>query len=656
MADSKDTVGFEVEVGGVEQSIESIKDLKNAIKAAKDEQIKAAQVYGETSKEFISASQKVGELKDRIDDLNDSTKSLQGSKVESLSSSFSLLGDGLQNLDLDKIKTGFKGIGSAMSAIPLMLIVTGITMLMEKFDIFGKIADAVVAIIYKFTDAIGLTNKADEEFAKSAIENSQKVQKAKEEQYNLEIKLAQAAGQNTKQLELEKLKSIEDSVASQVKALEDLQIKKGKLNDEEQKQYNELQINLLKASGDRQAKEIENEKLKQQQLINLSTLEDKLRVQGLSAREKEIDAIKKQQEGLMVELDTNHKVRQGSEMQDTIRYNEDVKKINEITQKQINEVNAKYRKENTDAINKALEDESDAWWAERLKEVEDEKIYLAEIQKLKDDAVIQARNADKENQAIDNQDALDSANLKVEKDQNDFDAKIALLETQKNIALQNELLTEDGKELIRLEYSKREDALRAEKAAKEKADRDANFERTQSALNSLQALSNAFFDVKRANLTKGSKEEIAAARKQFDINKGIAIAAATISGIQGVINTLSAQSVVPEPFGTALKVLTAAGLAAATVSNISKISSQKFDEGGGGGAGASASMPSTPPMPSPPSIDTKDNNTNADTKFDANGKNLDIKSPTINVNATVGVDEISTKTNRVNTLENQSTF
>jgi len=63
-----------------------------------------------------------------------------------------------------------------------------------------------------------------------------------------------------------------------------------------------------------------------------------------------------------------------------------------------------------------------------------------------------------------------------------------------------------------------------------------------------------------------------------------------------------------------------------------------------------------PPIPSPPSIDTKDNNTNADTKFDANGKNLDMKQPTINVNATVGVDEISTKTNRVNTLENQSTF
>lgn len=39
MAD-KNEIAFDLEVKGVEQSIESVKDLKNAIKAAKDEQIK----------------------------------------------------------------------------------------------------------------------------------------------------------------------------------------------------------------------------------------------------------------------------------------------------------------------------------------------------------------------------------------------------------------------------------------------------------------------------------------------------------------------------------------------------------------------------------------------------------------------------------------
>ena len=40
MADNTD-IAFGLKVEGVEQSIESVKDLKNAIKAAKDEQIKA---------------------------------------------------------------------------------------------------------------------------------------------------------------------------------------------------------------------------------------------------------------------------------------------------------------------------------------------------------------------------------------------------------------------------------------------------------------------------------------------------------------------------------------------------------------------------------------------------------------------------------------
>jgi hypothetical protein len=61
------------------------------------------------------------------------------------------------------------------------------------------------------------------------------------------------------------------------------------------------------------------------------------------------------------------------------------------------------------------------------------------------------------------------------------------------------------------------------------------------------------------------------------------------------------------------------------------------------------------PIPSPPSISTAQNNTS--TNFDSNGNNTsNNQTPTINVVATVGVDEISSKTNRVNVLENQAKF
>jgi len=136
MAENK--IPFEVEVDGVEQSINSIKDLKAAIKAAKDEQVKASEAFGVGSKQYEIASKKVANLKDKVEDLNDTTKTLKGSGVEKITSSFSELGEGLTNLDTDKIKSGFRGLGAAMSAIPIFLLIEGLKYLVENFDEVSK--------------------------------------------------------------------------------------------------------------------------------------------------------------------------------------------------------------------------------------------------------------------------------------------------------------------------------------------------------------------------------------------------------------------------------------------------------------------------------------------------------------------------------------
>jgi hypothetical protein len=127
-------IGIEVEVKGAEKSISSFKDLKTAIKAAKDEQIAMTSKFGEGSIEATKAGKKLAELKDKVEDLNDSTKSLKGSGVEKLTSSFRLLGEGIGTFDFDKIKTGFKGVGAAMSAIPIFLIIEGLKLLYDNFD------------------------------------------------------------------------------------------------------------------------------------------------------------------------------------------------------------------------------------------------------------------------------------------------------------------------------------------------------------------------------------------------------------------------------------------------------------------------------------------------------------------------------------------
>jgi hypothetical protein len=99
------------------QSITSLKELKDAIKAAKDEQIAMANQFGATSQEAINASKRLAELQDSVDDLNDSSKSLKGSGFEMLKQGFGDIREGLMNLDFDKVKVGLTGMGAGFTSM-----------------------------------------------------------------------------------------------------------------------------------------------------------------------------------------------------------------------------------------------------------------------------------------------------------------------------------------------------------------------------------------------------------------------------------------------------------------------------------------------------------------------------------------------------------
>jgi len=140
------------------------------------------------------------------------------------------------------------------------------------------------------------------------------------------------------------------------------------------------------------------------------------------------------------------------------------------------------------------------------------------------------------------------------------------------------------------------DSLKSVQDAKNR--QDSMFEIAKTSNDSLIALSDLFFSVKMANTRKGSAEEEKAARQQFKINKALAIQSAVISGIQGVVNALSAQSVVPEPFGTILKVATAVSVGIAAATNVAKIAATQFTLNGGGESSGVA-VPASPSSASP---------------------------------------------------------
>jgi hypothetical protein len=164
-------------------------------------------------------------------------------------------------------------------------------------------------------------------------------------------------------------------------------------------------------------------------------------------------------------------------------------------------------------------------------------------------------------------------------------------------------------------------------------------------------LANFLFDLKRSKLEKGSAEELKVAKKQFQINKALAIQSAVISGIQGVVNALSAQSVIPEPYGTILKVITAAGIGVAAGVNVAKIASQQFNEsGGGGGQTGTAAIGTGGSGAAAPTIQTPNNTV---TKIDDAGK-VAPKVPDQKVYVTEG--DISTTQKRVKTIEEAATL
>jgi hypothetical protein len=216
-----------------------------------------------------------------------------------------------------------------------------------------------------------------------------------------------------------------------------------------------------------------------------------------------------------------------------------------------------------------------------------------------------------------------------------MDAELALVEGN-----------EAAKELIRIKYAEKTKQLNLEIA-------NASLDIAQQSNDAMQGLSDLFFSVKMANMEKGSAAELKAAKQQFKVNKALAITNGIISTIQGVINALTAQSSLPEPYATILKVVSAVSVAAAGAANVAKISAQQFNPGttSGGGGGATASLGSAGGgvALAPPSSGSTQLNADGTIKA-AIGNNQPV------VKAVVVETDITTSQKRVNTIEERASL
>lgn len=515
-----------------DDAITSVTGLKKAYKEAMNEMAAGT----------VGAGKRAADLKDRLEDLKDETQSLKGSGIEKLTTSMNLLKEGFINADPGKLGVAMKGLGMAMKAIPIFLIIEGIRYLVENFEklsnsggilgkVFSAIGDVIGAVIQAFkdfTDWLGITNNAIEDNAEKQIEAAKTTQDAVTSRYDAEIRLAKAAGKETFELEILKQKAVIDSAKIQFEAIKAVAAANGEVTEEQTKQVLALGKVIQDANLEIQVRTIEHNK-------SINDINKKAYEENKSITDKDKDSKLQDFRKAEAEYDAHLKVlRDKARADDILGYNDAI------------------------AMAKQMYAEMDI-------------------------------------------EAIAAAELKVLKDETDTQAKIDLLTIRRDIELENDRLTASEKLLIEEQYSKDVIKIKESEAAKEK---QINQQTANGALQvakvsteGLMALSDLYFAVKAANTKKGSAEEMKAARQQFKINKALSLTNATIMGIQSVIAAYQSGAAVPIAgvvLGPAMAVL--AGIAAAA--NIAKIAGTQFNPSGGGGGSVAIATPSAPPTPS----------------------------------------------------------
>lgn len=585
---AEETIALTVEIGGAERAINSMKDLKAARKDLQNAFLQGDQ----------DAVKSIKKLDDAMGDLQDATKSVTGDGLEPLRNSFNLFKDGITNLDFGKIGTAFKGLGAAMKAVPIFLLVEGITYLITNFkelsegtgilaqvlkpigDLFTWIIDKV----YQFTDAIGLTNSELDKMGEAVKTNADKARESlalQTSEYDRQIAVAKAAGKSTVELEKAKQEAIVETNVQIVKQIEAF-VRAGGVLDEEKKK-------LLTAS----LETIKNAKV-QQRVID-ETFEKEQKDKAKKAYEENQKKLKEEEEERIKILTQKY--------QDDADYYANLYKLGvEYAQKRIDYENQ---------LNKTLQEIE-------AKKAEDAK-------------------AAKETELA-NENAFIMAELQSRQEMS-FSQQIEALNAERDLKLQNTKLTEEERLAIIQDYDQKEGDLKQKRF-------DNIVKLAAQATAAAQAISDTYFAQQLKSAKGNAEKEREIKKKQFNVNKAFGITNAVIDGVRGV-NAALAQG---PPLGYVFAALTAvmAGI------NVAQIASAKFDDSGASSGGAGGEIGSMGSVGASAPTITQPNNTV--TKLDENGEINKAKAEQPVVKAVVVETDVTDSQKRVNSIKESATF
>lgn len=622
-------VKIHIGVEGSEKAAKSVADINKEIKEAKQQLAQAqkgTKEWEESFKRLAAARDEMKDLKMSIAAAGDSIDTLQtsingvASGFQALSGIVALVGTENEALVETMVKlqavsnianavAGFKDLNAVFTAIkvnllsnPLFILAASLTAigvtivaLKDKFELFGKIVDGVGNAVKSVLSAVGLysqkveaLNKMNDELTKKYEQQTAAIER--------QMKVAQAEGKSTIELERQKLQLQKDYIANQIAILR-LKEMEGKLSEEDSKKLTDLRKQLIDISTDQKALEIKNNKEISEAVKN--ELEERkkkyeeyqkaLQEKRKKQLEEELNALEyEKQKALItaqdkekVEIEFANKKLQLIKNTTLIENKEKLKMLDELN-KEIELMNLKYAKEQQD---KGEEDRKNQF----QKTIE---AAMEELEFKKNVDLIKLESEQKNNEQLVQQGKMSYQQLLEER----LQLEEYYLEQKKNLIDSNELLSEEEKieqkkkldreyQLFKLKAVA--DTNEKDKQLAKKLEEDKINIRKQLTTLSFQAidsLSNLFFQLQMNRVKKGSAEEKELQRKKFNLDKGVSATKAVINTAEAVTKTLAG---VAFPLNTIFAALTAAAGAA----QVASILAQKFPENES--ATATASLPDT---------------------------------------------------------------
>ena len=578
------------------------------------------------------------------------------------------------------LSKAFMKLGATILMNPIFLIVAAvvaiiavIALVLNSFGVLDEVIDALMAPIYALiqgfkdmTDWLGLTSYAAQDSAaksaKAYEEGSVRINEATDvvtSALDRQIAEQKALGKNTYDLEVKRTYIVQWAANNRLKLARDAYYKELALGDEADQE----KLKKLKAQIAAEDKLIKDSKSGRQVLINTKLTEDnkpkkidkpapepkvkaapkekappKAKDTGGAEIQKEID--KARQANLDATLDaiTVEKNAVEAKYADLIakakKYKKDTNELEILRLNELNNIIVRERDKN-DADKKAEVAAKKAEVAAAIK-LEDEK-YL-EIQRL-----TAANEQDKVKQLILTADYEKAVLLAA------FDEKVALLKEGDPLLKQLKTELETSLANITKEAKDKEVAIVKEAEEKKRAEQlktaDAALDYAGQSISAIEGITNLAMDNKLKKVKKGSKEEEALLKKQFQLNKSMQLAGAIVDAGKAITASLASSPIAIGPIPNPAGIASLAFAAITSATNIAKIASTTFTSSTNSSSNPTPSTTAVAPSGGPSLFGQA--NTGSQVNAGGNTNN-------ITVTAVVSETEITASQNHINNIQNNS--